>query len=240
MSSKMICRCALTALVGLSFALQPEFSHAADRLIAAFYCPTDDIAFIGDLMTPIVSVLADQNVRAELGLTGDQIEKMTEIEKTYDAGIKGVLSGGDERSRELPKGGETTEGYVLAIGKMSDDSRKKTNEVLKRRQMQRMQEIVLQLSGVLFVPKKDLRQMLELSREQERGIDEIKARIFAKIAGTAAPDQLTVAANRCAFAKFAAPDLTALLQASEQAAKQLLNPEQLRTIEKLKGEPFTP
>jgi hypothetical protein len=123
---------------------------------------------------------------------------------------------------------------------MSEETRRKTNDVLKRKQMQRMQEIVLQLYGVLFVPKKDLRQMLDLDREQERGIDEIKSRVFAKIDGTAAPGQVTVAANRCTFAKLATPDVTALLRESEQAAKQLLNPEQVRTVEKFKGEPFTP
>jgi hypothetical protein len=233
-------RRALAALAGLTFVLQSGPSCAADRLTAAFYCPADDITFIGELMTPILSVLEDQKVRTELGLSDDQLEKMTEIEKAYDAGIRGGLSGTDGRTGEIMKGGGTTEGYVLAVGKMSEETRRKTNDVLKRKQMQRMQEIVLQLYGVLFVPKKDLRQMLDLDREQERGIDEIKSRVFAKIDGTAAPGQVTVAANRCTFAKLSAPDVAALLRESEQAAKQLLNPGQARTVEKFKGEPFTP
>jgi hypothetical protein len=240
MSNKVMCRCALAALAGLAFALQPGPSCAADRLVAAFYCPADDLAFIGELMTPIVSVLDDQKVRVELGLSGEQIEKMTEIEKAYNAGIRGGLSGTDQRSSEFMKSGGTTEGYVLAVGKMSEETRRKTNDVLKRKQMQRMQEIVLQLYGVLFVPKKDLRQMLDLSKEQERGIDEIKSRIFAKIDETAAPDQITAAANRCTFATRAAPDLTALLKHSELEATRLLNAGQMRTVDTLKGEPFTP
>jgi hypothetical protein len=240
MPSKVMSRRALAALAGLTFVLQSGRLCAGERLTAAFYCPADDISFIGELMTPIVSVLEDQKVRTELGLSDDQLEKMTEIEKAYDAGIRGGLSGADGRTGEFMKGGGTTEGYVLAVGKMSEETRRKTNDVLKRKQMQRMQEIVLQLYGVLFVPKKELRQMLDLNREQERGIDEIKSRVFAKIDGTAAPGQVTVAANRCRFAKLAAPDVTALLRESEQAAKQLLNPEQVRTVEKFKGEPFTP
>jgi len=236
----MMCRCALTALVGLACFLQSGPARAADRLVAAFYCPSADIARIGELMTPVVSVLEDRKVRAELGLTDDQIEQLTEFETTYNAGIRGGLSGTDERSSGLMKGGGTEEGYVLAVGQMSEETRRKTNDVLKRKQMQRLQEIVLQLYGVLFVPKKDLRQMLELTKEQERGIDEIKSRIFAKIDETAAPGQVTAAANRCTFATLAAPELTALLKQSELEAARLLNAEQMRTVDKLKGEPFTP
>lgn len=237
---KMIRRCASTALVGLTFVLQPESAAAADRprLITAFFCPTADIAFIGELMPPIVTVLEDEKVRAELGLTNDQIEKLREIEKTYDAGVKGVLSGSDEKSRELMQGSGKNEEHVLAIGKMSEESRKKTNELLKKKQLLRMQEIMLQLYGVLFIPKKDLRQMLELDQKQERAIDEIKARIFRKIDETTTPDLVTVAANRCKFATHVKPDLADLLTESEQAVYRLLGPEQKNVIEKLKGAPF--
>jgi hypothetical protein len=240
MPCKLKRRFALVGFVGLSFILQPGPSGAADRLIAAFYCPANDIPFIGELMTPVVAVLEDPKVRAELGLDGDQVEKMTEVEKKFNAGVKDLLSGGGERSREVMKAGGPVEEPLMAVGKMSEDSRRKTNDVLTRKQMQRMQEIVLQLYGVLFVPRKDLRQMLDLNREQERGIDQIKSRVFAKIDETKAPDQFTAAANRCTFATLARPEITALLKESEQAASRLLNSEQARTVEKFRGEPFTP
>lgn len=237
---KMIHRCALSALVGLAFLLRPEPSGAADqvRLLTAFYCPTDDIAFIGELMPPLVTVLEDEKVRAELGLTADQIEKLRDVEKRYTAGVRGVLSGGDEKSREVMKADGKNEEHVLAIGGMSEEARKKTNEILKKKQLLRMQEILLQMFGVLFVPKKDLWQMLELDRQQERGIDEIKSRIFMKIDETPASDQVTVAANRCTFATRVNLGSAELLAESEKSVYLLLNPEQKKVIERLKGPPF--
>lgn len=232
--------CTLTAIAGLGGLIPPAPAAAADRLVAAFYCPAVDLPFVGDLLTPIVSVLEDQRVRAEVGLSADQAERLAAVEAEYNAGVKGLLAGGDERSRELTKAGAPPDGLVQAVGKMSEDSHRKTNEILDRTQTQRLQEIVLQRYGVLFVPKRELRQILGLSREQERGIDEIKSRIFAGISETAAPGEAVVAANRCAFATLGGPRIGALLRDGEQAARRLLSSEQARTVERFAGKPFAP
>lgn len=231
-------RWALIVFAGLALLLQPGGSWAADRLVAAFFCPSGEVPFIGELMTPVAAVLEDPKVRAELGLTDDQLNAMTAVETAHDADIKAMLAGTGTPRESVGGGG--AEETVLAVSRISADSRRRTSEVLKRRQMQRLQEIVLQRYGVLFVPKRELRQILGLSREQERGIDEIKSRIFAGISETAAPGEAVVAANRCAFATLGGPRIGALLRDGEQAARRLLSSEQARTVERFAGKPFAP
>ncbi len=237
----MIRRRMLLALV-VAFSLLPPAAVAADRsqLFGAFYCPAEEIPFIGELMAPVIVVLENPKVKAELELTDDQIAAMREVEKDFDVGIREVLVGAKGEMDNWAAAGGKIEDHIINIGKISEDSRKKTHSVLKKKQLPRMQEIMLQLYGVLFIPKKDLRQMLQLDRTQERQIDEIKARVLKKIDEVTPPDMVAVAANKCKFATPAKPDLAAMLEESQKAILQLLSAEQRNIIERLKGKPFVP
>ncbi len=237
----MIRRRMLPALA-VAFSLLSTSAVAADRsqLFGAFYCPADEIPFIGELMAPVMVVLENPKVKAELELTDEQITTMKEVEKDFDSGVREVLVGTKGEMDNWAGAGGRIEDHVINIGKISEDSRKKTNAVLKKKQLPRMQEIMLRLYGVLFIPKKDLRQMLQLDRAQERQIDEIKSRIFKKIDQVTPPDRVAAAVNKCKFATPATPDLAATLEESEKAVLQLLSAEQRNIIERLKGKPFVP
>lgn len=217
------------SLAFVLLATTPAYSLEQDLAIYAFYCPSEEIPFIGELMPSVLRVLEDDKVKAELTLSNVQVEKLREADKAFFAGLDDVLT--------HKSGSRSIEDHVLAIGKLSEDARKRTNEILKPHQTTRMREILLQLYGVLFVPKKDLRQLLRLEKDQERAIDEIRSGVFMRIDETASPG--TASANRCKFATSTKRSLAGKLEESEKSVNRILSPEQRETVGKLKGDSFS-
>ncbi len=237
MSSAVIC-----VIMSLAFVLQavePSFSAEPAPVISAFYCSSEDLPFIGELMPHMLSIVENDKVRAELNLSDAQIEKMRDVDRGFFAGVKEVLTRNESKDGELLQNGGRSENHVMAIGKFSEDARKRTNEILKSHQLARMQEILLQLKGVLSIPKKDLRQLLRLDPKQERAIDEIRSGIFKKMDETSSPDSVIASAGRCKFVTSTKRDISILLEKGEKSVYLLLSPEQKATVERLKGKPFS-
>lgn len=226
-------------LAFVSVAAKSSYSAEHTPIIYAFYCSSEEIPFIGELMPPILSIMEDDKVKAELDLSNTQIEKLREIDKAFFAGLKDVLTRDENKGRELMLNGGRIEDHVIAIGKISEDARKRTTEILKPHQLFRMKELLLQLEGVLFIPKKDLRQLLRLDKKQERAIDEIRSGIFKRIDETTSPDSVIASASRCKFATSTNRDISILLEESEKLVYRLLSPEQKGNFEKLKGKSFS-
>lgn len=226
-------------ILALAFvALGAKSSYSAERATAtySFYCPSDEIAFIGELMPPIRYIMENDKVKAELELSSIQLEKFREMDKELVVGVRDVLSANGNKDRGLSN--VKIEDHVIAIGKISEDARKRTNEILKPHQVTRMKELMLQLKGVLFIPKKDLRQILKLDKKQERAIDEIRSGIFKKIDETLVPEEVIASANSCKFVASTNRDVAALLGESEKSIYRLLSPEQKKSVEQLMGKPF--
>jgi hypothetical protein len=229
-------------IINLAFVLLAgKSSYSAEHTLAiyAFYCSSEEIAFIGELMPPILSILEDDKVKAELDLSNTQIEKMREMDKAFLTGIEDVITRNESKANELILSTGKIEDYVLAIGKLSENARKRTNEILKPHQISRMKELLLQLYGLMFVPKKDLRQLLRLERNRERAIDELRSGIFKKINETTLPDSVIVSSSRCKYVTTTNQDIVILLKESGKAVYRLMSPEQKENIEKLKGKPFS-
>ena len=142
-------------------ATNPAYSTEQAPVISAFYCSSEEIPFIGELMPHMISIMENDKVKAELGLSNEQIEKMREVDKGFISGIKEALARNEDNGDEPLRSGGKSGNHVIAIGKFSEDARKRTQEILKRNQGARMQEIILQLNGVLSIPKKDLRHLLK-------------------------------------------------------------------------------
>lgn len=238
---KKINRYTIWLIMSFAFVTLVNLSYSAERAptIYAFYCSSEEIPFIGELMPPILSIMEDDNVKAELDLSNTQIEKLRGIDKAFFTGLKDVLTRDENKARDLLLNGERIKDHVIAIGKLSEDARKRTNEILKPYQQSRMKELLLQLEGVLTIPKKDLRQLLRLDKKQERAIDEIRSGIFKRIDETTSPDSVIASASRCKFATSTNRDIAILLGESEKLVYLLLSPEQKATIEKLKGKSFS-
>ena len=222
--------CIILALAFSAPAAKSALSAERAPTIYAYYCPAKEIAFIGELMPPVISIIEDAKVRAELDLSNAQLGKMKEADNAFFAGLKDVLAGNEA-------GGSTVD-HAMAIGKLSEDVRKRTNEILKPHQLSRMQELLLQLYGIFFVPRKDLRQLLRLDVKQEWAVDEIRSGIFRKIDETTSPDP-GVAPGRCKFATSTNQDVSVFLKESEKSVYRLLSAEQKETVTKLKGKTFS-
>ncbi len=232
---------AVFAAILLSFISPSKPAYSAERapVIYAFYCPSEEIAFIGELMPPVLSTIENDKVRAELGLTDTQIKNMKEMENMFLSGIGSVLAHSENKERDRMGDSRRSRDNVIAIGKFSEDARKRTNDILKPRQLLRMQEILLQRYGLLSIPKKDLRQLMTLEAKQERAIDEIRSDIFRAINKTALPDSVVALPDGCKFVSVTNPDIGILLQESEKKARRLLSPEQNNILEKIKGKDFS-
>jgi hypothetical protein len=239
---KKITRYAICVIISLAFVSPAKSSYSAEPapIISAFYCSSKEIDFIGELIPPVLSIMEDNKVKTELDLSDSQIEKMREMDKVFFAGVKDVLNSSENRGSELLRNGRKIEDHVIAIGKLSEDARKYTNEILKPHQLARMKELLLQLKGgVLTIPKKDLRQLLRLDRKQEKEIDEIRSFIFKRIDETASPASVITSVGRCKFATSTDCNIAISLEQSEKLVYSLLSPEQQATIEKYKGKSFS-
>lgn len=233
-------RYAIHVTLFLAFISALNSSSAAEQapIIYAFYCPSEEIAFIGELMPSVLSTVEDDKVKAELGLSNAQIGKMKETDNAFFAGINDVLGHNENKERDQMANGRRIQDTVMAIGKLSEDARKRTNEIMKPHQLARMQELLLQRYGLLFIPKKDLRQVLRLEMKQERAIDEIRSGVFKRIDETAAPDSVIASSGRCKFVNATNRDIVILLRESEKTVQRLLSPEQRNTLNKLRGKEF--
>ncbi|MEM3101608.1 MAG: hypothetical protein QXT99_09705 [Candidatus Nitrosotenuis sp.] len=214
----------------------PHLSYPDEHFqpVYAFYCPSEEIPFIGELMFSTLPILEDNNVKAELGLSNTQLEKMREIDKEFVAGIKDVLLVNKGGNTEITEKKKEIKNHVIAIGKLTEDARKRTSEVLKPYQLRRMKELLLEKKGLLFIPRKDLVPLLRLDKKQERIIDEIRSNIFKKIDETASPDSVIASAEQCKLAMSTSRDLAVLLEESEKTIYNLLTPDQKANFEKLK------
>ncbi len=206
--------------------------HAGEPapIVLAFYCPSEEIGYIGELLFPL-AVLDNAKAKAELEVTDTQMAKLIEMDTAFSNGIKEVLNKNENK-------GVRMEDHIIAIGKLAEDARQRTNDILKPHQVIRLRELLLQQNGVLSIPKKDIRQMLRLEREQERKIDEIKAGVFRKIDETTkqAPD--AGPAGRCRFAASTSQDVARALADGNAAIIKILTPEQKTLLDKMKGKPL--
>jgi hypothetical protein len=205
--------------------------------ISVFYCSSDEIPFIGELI-PVITILENDKVKAELGLSAIQIDRLKEEDKSFSAGIKNFITRQNGSDNASDKGSKTSVEYIKSAAFMIEDARKRTSEVLKPHQLTRMKEIVLQRAGILSIPKREIQQLLHLERKQERALDEIRSRLFKKIDDITPQNHVMAAGNACKFVSPERGKLAAFIAESEKSAYRLLTSEQKDTIEKLKGKPF--
>ncbi|HJV65345.1 MAG TPA: hypothetical protein VJ550_06430 [Geomonas sp.] len=215
------------ALMALTVAAAQPALAAEDKGMAAVYCASDELPFIGELLPSMRWVTEDPKAKAELALTPLQQTKLRESEENFDAGLKSWLN------NQPPSPGKATMAEIKGVGKMVEEARKRTGDVLKPHQLSRLRELMLQRVGLLSIPKKDLQQVLRLERSQERSIDEIRSSVFA---GMDKKAKVVATDGRCKLVRApATPEMSRLLAESEKSVYRLLSKEQKEMVEKLKG-----
>jgi len=201
-------------------------------VVLAFFCPSEEIGYIGELLFPL-NILETSKVKADLEITDAQQANMKEMDKAFINGLKDMLTRNENRGSGQTGSSDRIEDYILAIGKLAEDARQRSNDILNTHKAARLREILLQTNGLLSIPKKDIRQVLKLEREQERKIDEIKADVFKKIDESS--PRTSGSKDRCRFVISTSQDVARVLADGNKAIAQLLTPEQKELVEKLKG-----
>ncbi len=146
-------------------------SVCANLLTAGLFVLVASPAFAqppaGRMRTPptAASLLRSEKVQTELKLTDDQKAKVTAITDKYKDDLAAARSAQDrDKSRELTKS-------------MNADLEKALPDILNADQTKRLNQLVVQASGLDAFSKDDVKTALKLTDKQSKDIDDQKAAV---------------------------------------------------------------
>jgi Spy/CpxP family protein refolding chaperone len=205
---------------------------------------TEDLARPEQSGSNPLKLLQNPLVKAELKLTDDQVAKIKAVETDLLASFTTASKSVKEEYQKieaLPKDKQEGEKKKLATkveeggASLAKDSKAKISQILKPDQEKRAKEILLQKYDFGIVTKDDFATDLKLTDAQKKQLNDIVGQMRTKtIAAWEIPDKddatkrdKTLADNR--------KRMEAVMKESNQQAKAVLTPEQLKTLETLKG-----
>jgi Spy/CpxP family protein refolding chaperone len=206
--------------------------------------PTTDLARPERAGSNPIQLLQNPKVKSELQLTDDQIAKIKTVESDLLARVTTESKSIKEKYKSieaLPKDKQDGEKKKLAndvekgLIALTKDSQGKMSQILKPEQEKRAKEILLQKYDFGIVTKDDFATELKLTDAQKKQLNDIVGQMRTKTIGAweipdradAAKRDKTLADNR--------KRMEAVMKESNQQAKAVLTPEQLKTLETLKG-----
>ncbi|NJR32108.1 MAG: hypothetical protein HC778_03630 [Chamaesiphon sp. CSU_1_12] len=193
-----------------------------------------------------IQLLQNPKIKSELQLTDDQVAKIKAVEIDLLAQVTTASKSIKEENQKieaLPKDKQEGEKKKLATKieegavALTKDSQSKMSKILKPEQEKRAKEILLQKFDFGIVTKDDFATDLKLTAAQKKQLNDIVGQMRTKTIGAwEIPDRedatkrnKTLADNR--------KRMEAIMKESNQQAKAVLTPEQLKTLETLKGKP---
>jgi hypothetical protein len=185
-------------------------------------------------------------VQKELGLAGDAAEKVQKLAGAFrqemqtaveEAGIGfaafGELQNLSQEERET-RLREMNEKRAGVMKKLNDKFMPQLKEALTAQQIERLQEISVQVNGSQGLTSPEMVKSLDLSKEQQEKINAVNQEagrkmreLFTAGGGGGAPDFQAMAAKR-----------EELVKERETKAAEVLNKDQQEKYAKLKGKPF--
>lgn len=176
-----------------------------------------------------LGLLAIPQVREEIELIEDQQTQLTEFAESLRDEMRGQFEG----LRDLPEG-ERRERFEAAQAEVTEKVRAKVEEVLLPHQIERLEQIQLQLRGAGAVAEPEVAEKLGLSEDQISEIetlrDELRAeaqQIFQRPAEGQAPDREGMAER---FRQFR--------EESQEKILAVLTTKQREQFESMQGEPL--
>jgi Spy/CpxP family protein refolding chaperone len=209
---------------------------------------TEDLARPEQSGSNPLKLLQNDQVKAELKLTDDQVTKIkgveTDLMASFTTASKSVKAE-YQKIEALPKDKQEGEKKKLATkvedgaASLAKESKTKLSQILKPEQEKRAKEILLQKYDFGIVTKDDFATDLKLTDAQKKQLNDIVGQMRNKtIAAWEIPDKddatkrdKTLADNR--------KRMEAVMKETNQQAKAVLTPEQLKTLETLKGKPVS-
>jgi Spy/CpxP family protein refolding chaperone len=206
--------------------------------------PTTELARPERAGSNPIQLLQNAQVKSELKLTDDQVAKLKEIE----SGLLSSVTTSSKLIKEkyktieaLPKDKQDAEKKKLAddiekgLATLTKDSQTKVSKVLKPEQEKRAKEILLQKFDFGIVTKDDFATELKLTDAQKKQLNDIVGQMRTKTIGAWEIPDKDDAAKRDKTLTENRKRMEAVMKESNQQAKAVLTPEQLKTLETLKG-----
>jgi Spy/CpxP family protein refolding chaperone len=206
--------------------------------------PTTELARPERAGSNPIQLLQNPKIKSELQLTDDQIAKIKAVETDLLAQVTTASKSVKEKYKAieaLPKDKQDGEKKKLAteieqgVTTLTKESQGKMSKILKPEQEKRAKEIMLQKYDFGIVTKDDFATDLKLTDAQKKQLNDIVGQMRTKTIGAweipdkadAAKRDKTLADNR--------KRMEAVMKESNQQAKAVLTPEQVKTLETLKG-----
>ncbi len=206
--------------------------------------PTTDLARPERSGANPIQLLQNAQVKSELKLTDDQVAKLKEIESGLLASV--TTSGKTIKEKyktieSLPKDKQDAEKKKLAndiekgLATLTKDSQAKVGKVLTPEQDKRAKEILLQKFDFGIITKDDFATELKLTDAQKKQLNDIVGQMRSKTIGAWEIPDKEDATKRDKTLSDNRKRMEAVMKESNQQAKAVLTPEQLKTLETLKG-----
>lgn len=206
--------------------------------------PTTDLARPERSGSNPIQLLQNTQVKSELKLTDDQVGKLKEIESGLLASVTTSGKAIKEKYKTieaLPKDKQDSEKKKLAddiekgLATLAKDSQAKVSKVLTPEQDKRAKEILLQKFDFGIITKDDFATELKLTAAQKKQLNDIVGQMRTKTIGAWEIPDREDAAKRDKTLTENRKRMEAVMKESNQQAKAVLTPEQLKTLETLKG-----
>jgi Spy/CpxP family protein refolding chaperone len=191
-----------------------------------------------------LQILQHPLVKSELKLTDEQVAQIKTIESDLTAKITASSDSVKSKYKSLealPKDQQDSEKKKLAVeieqgtATIAKESQQKVGKVLKPEQEKRAKEILLQKFDFGILTKDDFATDLKLTDAQQKQLNNIVGQMRIKTIGAwEIPDRDDVAKREKTLADNR-KRMEAVMKESNQQAKAVLTPEQLKSLETLKG-----
>jgi LTXXQ motif family protein len=188
---------------------------------------------------PLELIQSDQ-LKTELSITPEQSAKLKTVENdlrtkmtkrktTVEAELKGVT---DSKVKE-----EKLKAAYKEIDAETKSSRDSISTILKPDQLKRLKEVFLSIYGFGPLNSKDYKDELKLTAEQTKQLDTLSEQMQTSMRTSwETTDDPTKSAAVLSTNK---NQMQSIIKSSNDKAMQVLTAEQKKTLETLKGKPFT-
>jgi hypothetical protein len=199
-----------------SYALEP---------VTIFICASQETGFQGDIFIPL-RFLQSKEIKDELDLTDAQVIKINDLINTTDSVVFKPYAKHSFRSVDF---GE--------IRRQLDEARRMVVEILRPNQMALLKSNLFLRYGLWSISRRDMRDLLHVSKMQAVKIDEIRARMLGRIYADPEIHDRGSSDELCRLVIVNNEKTESILAEGEQSVLEILTAKQREALNKLKEKP---
>jgi hypothetical protein len=200
-----------------------SLGSSAPEPVTIFICASQETGFQGDIFIPL-QILQLKETKDELGFTDAQITKINDLIDTTDSIVFKPYANHSFHSVDFDE-----------IRRQLDEARRMVVEILKPDQMARLKANIYQRYGLWSISKRDMRDLLRVTKMQAVKIDEIRARMLSRIYTDPEIHDKGNSDESCRMVIVNNEKTETILAEGEQSVFKILTEKQKEALNKLKG-----